>query len=917
MLFASGADAMHPADDDALVSWYRRERSSGALRLVGPGTRSGFAAGVADMSKDGRWVCFASLVPLVPADTDRRTDVYLADLAGAQPVYTRVTAPAAGFRNGDACALSADGSTIAYESFAQEDADDTDAETDVYVRPVPGPGTPELASRATGVAGANDALPAFNPDLDANGSVVAFATGAALGAGDGNDKSDVYVRDRVADTTEIVSTADNTDSAEGNGISSYGVLSADGRHVAFASNSGNLVPVTAAFSHVYRKDRTTDDTIVVSREPDGETPSLGSTAPRISADGGTVAFWSVAPLLPGDTDGANSDVYVWRGLDSATPQLELASKAGGEAGGAEIGDLTAAGDRVVFGSRPALHPDAEGIMGLYDRHLDTDAVNHLSAPFGHAGGPLAGTQTSGEMDAGPQAMSADGRIVLFGSDAPYLPGAAPSTEHIYARDVSTGETILISRGAGDGAPANRGAFQAAVSADGTKVAFATLSTNLGDDSSALAKVYVRDLRDGSLVLASRGVSGEPLNGETSQPVLNRDGRYLAFTTTATNAGGGDTDALGDVHRRDLATGASVLISRADGAKASGGGGMPVIDGSGNRVAFSSTAASLHGSPEVYIRDVGAGSTLLVSRADGADGAPGPGVDLTRGISEDGTRVAFASSGGLEGYAVGQNAILVRDLPSSQTLVGSAAHGGLVRPAGGTFSGGLSGNGRFVWFSGSGSAWIAEDPWSSQLTYRHDLQTGDTVLISRGPGAPGALPRFGSSSSAALSADGGCAAFDAHGIGEVATSGASGDFEHVYYRVLEGTCPRSEPVKPEPEKPQQQQPPTSTKPPVVQPPAKPPKLSDLLTAPGTRRCVSRRRLRTKLKAAARSQVAKVVVEVRGRKRLTVRGAKLRVPIDLRGLPKGRFTVTISITLEDGRVIKEKRRYRTCAPRKKKG
>jgi Tol biopolymer transport system component len=751
-----------------------------------------------------------------------------------------------------------------------------------------------------------------------------------MDAGDTNAASDVYVRDRAGDVTEIVSTADNTAATEGNSGSSYSALSADGRFVAFASSATNFVPVTPSFAHVFRKDRTTDDTIVVSREPDGDVLSQSSTAPKISADGGSVAFWSLAALLPADTDGQN-DAYVWRNLDAATPELKLVSKPGGEAGGVAIGDVTAAGDRVVFASVPSLHPDTEGIMGLYERVLATDAVTHLSAPLGHAGGALFGPQRTGEMDAGSQAMSADGRIVVFESDAQYLPGAVPLREQVYARDVLTGETMLVSRGAGaGGAPANLSAFDAAVSPDGSKVAFTTAAANLGGDASDIAKVYVRDLSDGSLVLASRAANGDPLNGTSLGPVLSHDGRFVAFTTGATNAGNGDADALTDVHRRDLVTGELTLISRVDGAagaKATGGDGsfQPAIDGSGNRVAFTSSATNLHGSREVYLRDVAAGSTTLISRADGADGARDTSPNNVQDLSADGTRVAFLSSGGLEGLGASQTGVLVRDVGSSQTMLGSAPDAGLAVPAGGTFRGGLSDNGRFVWFSGNGAGWIAEEhPWSTQLTYRHDLQTGDTVLLARGPGASGALPRFGSSSSAALSGDGGCAAFDSHGIGEVVTSGASPDFEHVYYRVLEGTCPRPAPEpKPEPSPDPTPQPtasPTATptpRPPAPKPaPVQPAKLADLLQAPGTKKCVSRRRLRTKLKAAVRAKVSKVTVQIKGKKPLTVRGSKLRAPIDLRGLPKGKFTVTITITLKDGSIVKEKRTYKTCAPKKRK-
>ena len=106
---------------------------------------------------------------------------------------------------------------------------------------------------------------------------------------------------------------------------------------------------------------------------------------------------------------------------------------------------------------------------------------------------------------------------------------------------------------------------------------------------------------------------------------------------------------------------------------------------------------------------------------------------------------------------------------------------------------------------------------------------------------------------------------------------------------------------------------ATTPPVVKPPAVRP---SLLGLPPTRRCVSRRRIRLKLRVPKGVKVVSLRLAVPGRKTRTIKGRKLRQTITLAGLPKGRFTVTATATLADGRKVRDKRRYRTCTPKRRR-
>jgi hypothetical protein len=94
-----------------------------------------------------------------------------------------------------------------------------------------------------------------------------------------------------------------------------------------------------------------------------------------------------------------------------------------------------------------------------------------------------------------------------------------------------------------------------------------------------------------------------------------------------------------------------------------------------------------------------------------------------------------------------------------------------------------------------------------------------------------------------------------------------------------------------------------------------KPADVLRLPSTRRCVSRRRFRIRLRTPRGAKLAKVTVRVNGKLVRTVRGKRITARVDLRGLPRGRFRVKIEVRTVDGRKVTATRRYRTCAPKRR--
>jgi uncharacterized delta-60 repeat protein len=102
-----------------------------------------------------------------------------------------------------------------------------------------------------------------------------------------------------------------------------------------------------------------------------------------------------------------------------------------------------------------------------------------------------------------------------------------------------------------------------------------------------------------------------------------------------------------------------------------------------------------------------------------------------------------------------------------------------------------------------------------------------------------------------------------------------------------------------------------------PAAAPVAATGALALPSARSCVSRRSFRIRLRVPRGAKATSATVKVNGRKVSVLRGARLKAPVDLRGLPKGRFTVSIAVKLADGTTLKGQRRYRTCAPKRAGG
>lgn len=225
------------------------------------------------------------------------------------------------------------------------------------------------------------------------------------------------------------------------------------------------------------------------------------------------------------------------------------------------------------------------------------APAHADAPAGvteRVTSAAPGSQPNGASDA--QGLSADGRFAVFTSSASnLLPGDASGRTKVFVRDLWTGKVEREDVSTA-GAAADLDSYEATISGNGRFVAFTSYATNLGSGAgSAIPNVYVHDRLTGRTEPLAATDPAKPQTGHSAgTPSISWDGRYVAFQSDRTDlAPAGVTPHGGTIYVTDRRTGKTRLVSiGADGTAADGSSTSPVISADGRRVGFVSKATNL-------------------------------------------------------------------------------------------------------------------------------------------------------------------------------------------------------------------------------------------------------------------------------------------------------------------------------------
>lgn len=698
IVFLSSLPNLVAGQDDAnnVPDVFLAERATGALTLVSHTSASPvqtgnqgsslvfFETNEPALSADGRYVVFVSeATNLVAGQDDRNNstgelDVFLFDrVTGTVSLVSGASdAPASqtGDRQSLGPSISADGRYVTFFSQArnlapgQVDANQgpffvLDQDVFLYDRVT---GTNALVSRAGGSSTTTGNAASILNRISADGSHVAFhsrASNLAAGVFDDNGTDDVFLFDRSAGSNALVSRRGGAPEAAAGGriaLQPSTALSHDGRWVAFTSEARDVdsgAEDANGTTDVFLFDRLTSGISLVSRDAaTGE--AAGATDPLVSADGSTIAFLSSAPgLVPGQVK-PSPGVHLFL-FDRSTQAVTLASHAAGSP--VTTADHSAAafsasreGRWIAFASTATdlIAGQAEGNTGQHDVFL-FDRATGANVLVSHAAGSPLQTGNGASRD---PSISADGRRVAFASTASDLvPGRAAG---VYLWDRNTGGVFWV--GPGD---------QPEISDDGRWIAFQSAAADVVPgqaDANAGTDVFLWDRDTAATVLVSRsavsvtttgnGVSAFSLSPQSDSPdVLSADGRWIVFTSNATDlvSGVADGNSRADVFLFDRVEGTTTLVSHASGSRSSVANSEsidPGISADGSRVAFLSVATNLvpgqvdtNANWDLFLYRRQTGAVTLASRDLAAPARAGD-VATSRlpRISADGSFLAFTS-----------------------------------------------------------------------------------------------------------------------------------------------------------------------------------------------------------------------------------------------------------------------------------
>jgi TolB protein len=590
-------------------------------------------------------------------------------------------------------------------------------------------------------------------------------TGSVIGS-PGRDQ--VWLRDVTAGETTLVSRADTATGAAANQNSGKPAIAVanSGPVVVFQSTATNL-GATGSGGVYLRRLGVSDTELVSCKNANCATPAVASAAdPDVATFPGTpghpncpspahsecifVAFDTADTTMTGD--GAGNRQVMMAIVDpgvtaTAFKLISLPDQALAPAGNASSSAPSFSGDgqAVAFLSNatnltldtmtPGLPQQA--LVRIPGGAISSDSRTFLLSKAASPADAAVFTVALGGTAAQPRAV--------FATQATNLGGIS---RQAYLRDHAAGTTTLLNRAPGPGGAAGDSFADTdvAISGNGSAASFASSSRNLGDgDLGQFTRIRVRrlDTPGQEVELVSRPDGFQPFKALTHTTLglaTSADGRFVAFASDSPSLSADDQDGDFNVFVRDTLTGSTTLVSRADGA-----GGAPAraaflngISGDGRKVVFNAdnlTSDSPANITETYVRDLDAGTTTLVSRANGPTGAPSPTVTGQGVLSGDGRSVAFVSDAALDpAGGGGVSHVYLRDLVAQTTTLvdrddgrpGAVADVNSEAPV-------LNGDGTRLAFATS--APFAGAPNDGRFhVYVRDLRTGTTTLASRAEGA---------------------------------------------------------------------------------------------------------------------------------------------------------------------------------------
>ena len=653
-LVAMGNTNAFASQFPARLNAYLRDRTNGtttliSINLAGDGGGNGDSVPIT-ISTNGQYVLFESSASnLIPSDTNKTPKVFMRDAVRGTTLLVSantnggVPLPWGAFTlSSRSATMTPDGHYVAFTSNARDlvpGQSGAPGIPGVFVRDITA-GTNALASPPS----------SESPEITPDGHYVAYYGNMEIHVRDLWGGGDTWASSGALTALQATFTGVTKSVAYNHRISD------DGQFVAYQAHAASYtVPLAGLVLRYNLQSGVTEIVATNASVPlmaqgvgPSQVPFRDQRSLQMTPDGQRIVFLA-RTYAPAST---NTMVLLWNALDGGTalvsadlsnalPATSECSWPSIDPGGRFVLFVSSATNLVTNACRGDYH--------LYVRDLQSGTSRLVDVDTNGIGGGLNAAATP--------SMSDDGRFVVFESgDNQLVPGDGNRAADVFVRDTVTDTTELVSRrhpnlpcDAPDG-PSILSPF--GVSADARFVAFASEAANLvGNDTNGTRDVFVRDTLLGTNLLVSVNLSGTGSgNGPSGEPALSADGRYVVFTSSASDLVAGDTNRAQDVFIRDLGTGVTTCVSVNTNGTGPGNGPSyaPVIGSDGRRVLFRSKATDLAPPPPrpiggtndcLFLRDLQAQATFQVSTAGGKYwGIP------SATMTPDGRYVAFVEGG---------------------------------------------------------------------------------------------------------------------------------------------------------------------------------------------------------------------------------------------------------------------------------
>lgn len=383
----------------------------------------------------------------------------------------------------------------------------------------------------------------------------------------------------------------NTSVGEPNGVSAGATFSRNGQYVVFYSLASNLVSGdTNGKRDVFRKDLITGDLQIVSVTAAGVQGNMhvDASPPSVSSDGRYVAFFSPSTnLLPCCTS------------DNTTTELYL-------------------------------------------KDMTTGELRQVSVPTNGT----ESTKTFIYASPGHEvAVSDTGRYVVFAMTSQSMVSPSIATTQVWMRDMQLNTTTRLSTDAFSRDSTQQDSFHPSIASDNITVAFA--STAYYSVSAGQIDCFIKNTQNSSIIRISQTAAGVIGDADCSYPAISANGKAVVYYTQATNQIAGVDGTYNQVFYKNLTSGALKLVSASNASVVgNGNSGDPRVSSDGRYVLFWSTATNLVSGisgTRVYVKDMNTAAIVVVS--SNATNSVVTGTDISQDII-DSTKALFYTTGAL-------------------------------------------------------------------------------------------------------------------------------------------------------------------------------------------------------------------------------------------------------------------------------